>query len=293
MPSQTTDAQRIEREKQIIKNRVGLADVSQIILNDRGWDSRVYSFDNNRYFFKFPRSEKIQNGYQYEIAAIKFIGNLNTDIIAQKILWEDPSNAYFGYEGVQGTPLSEVVSKLQSDQRYEIGKSLGSFLSKFHTLKLPFTRTVTIEDEIKQIQHWYDDSFESIHRFFKADEQRTLHHLVYEIWPNRARELGSEPVLCHGDLHFENILYGRDGTVGIIDFGDVAYYDKSKDFLELAADNILYEAALKAYGQHGENFMRKIAVRQAMIQMINLGFYAGKGDAAGINRTVSIIRSYL
>jgi aminoglycoside phosphotransferase (APT) family kinase protein len=293
MPSQATNTTTIETEKQLIKAVAGLADTTAITLNDRGWDSRVYSFNDGRYFFKFPRSKKIQNLYTYEIAAIKYVANLDTPVVAQKILWEHPGNAYFGYEGVQGPSVSEIIKKLDIAQKESIGKALGDFLKQFHRLQLPGARIMSVEAESKQIQRWYEASKPAIKEHFTGSEQQRLRQLVYEIWPSQLIELGSEPVLCHGDLHFENVLYGHNGSVGIIDFGDVAHYDRSKDFLELENDQTIFKAALAIYGNNSPHLLEKIAVRQAMIQIINLGFYAGKADKANIRLTVEKIKTKL
>lgn len=292
MPSQKTDSAIIQKEKQLIRDRAGLSSTDEITLNDRGWDSRVYVFDGC-YFFKFPRSEKIQSRYKYEIAAIKFITNLDTNIVAQKIVWEHPENAYFGYEGVRGEPVSSILEKLSTSQKQAIGEVLGNFLKQFHQLKLPGARTMSLEDESKQIQRWYENCTPIVKEYFTESEQQRLQALVYEEWPSRLVELGSELVLCHGDLHFENILYGDDGAVGIIDFGDVAYFDRSKDFLELEEDKEIFKAVLGIYGNHDSHLKQKIAIRQAMIQIINLGFHAGKGDKANSARTVEKIKATL
>lgn len=293
MPNQQTDNLTIENEKQLIKDAVGLSSVNEIKLNDRGWDSRVYSFNYGKYFFKFPRSKKIQARYKYEIAAIKFIADIETDVIAQKILWKHPANEYFGYEGVKGTAVSEIIGQLTKGQKEKIGNSIGGFLKQFHKLHLPGARTMTIEDEAKQIERWYENCQGALSEWFSDHEQKQLHNLVYDIWPERLRELGSEMVLSHGDLHFENILYGHDGTVGIIDFGDVAYYDRSKDFLELEGDEDIFKAVLGRYGHHDNDLKNKIAVRQAMIQIINLGFHTGKKDKGNIKLTVDKIKAKL
>lgn len=293
MPLQKTDDYTVETEKQLIRRVANLSSRAEITLNDRGWDSRVYSFENGRYFFKFPRSEKIQKAYKFEIAANKLITNLKTDVIVQKILWEQPDNAYFGYEGVQGKPVSEIVGSLNTAKKQKIGDVVGDFLKQFHKLKLPGARTMNLEDEAKQIQRWYGNSLGVIRQCFSDKEQDRLRQLAYEVWPAKLSELGSELVLSHGDLHFENILYGHNGSVGIIDFGDVAYYDRSKDFLELENDKIVFESVLQAYDYNDPHLAQKIAVRQAMIQIINLGFHAGKEDKANVNLTVEKIRSGL
>ncbi len=293
MPSQKTDNTTIENEKLLIRDVAGLSSVDEVKLNDRGWDSRVYSFGESRYFFKFPRSEKIQKQYQYEIAAIKFVNDLDTNIVAQKILWEHPDNAYFGYEGVQGAAVSEIIDKLTASQKAQIGESIGGFLRQFHQLKLSGARTMSIEDEALQIKRWYENCKDALKEWFDDKEQNHLYDLVYNGWPKRLTELGSESILCHGDLHFANILYGYDGSVGVIDFGDVAYYDRSKDFLELGEDMHIFDAVLRAYGQHSDNLKQKIAVRQNMIQIINLGVHIGKEDQANIKLTVDKIRAEL
>lgn len=293
MTSHNTDISLITKEKQLIKELVGLASINEISLNDRGWDSRVYSFNNGKYFFKFPRSKTVQKHYKFEIAAIKFVADLSTDIVAQKILWEDPEDAYFGYEGVVGSPLSELIDNLNTAQKQSIGKSLGSFLKQLHALQLPGARMMSVEDESVQIQRWYEDSKRHLDAYFSEHEQKKLHELVYKIWPMKLLELGAESVLCHGDLHFENLLFDPEGKTGVIDFGDVAYYDRSKDFLELDIDQVVFDAAVTVYGYDYPHFKEKIATRKNMIQIINLGFFAGKKDTKNVDATVAKIKKYL
>lgn len=292
MPSQHTPPTTIEQEKQTIRQVANLSADTEITLNDRGWDSRVYSFEDGRYFFKFPRSERVQKGYQYEVAALKHLASLDTGIHVQNILWEHPEDAYFGYEGVQGMPLSEAVEGLDHQQKEVIGTSIGIFLQKLHTLELPGARTVSLSDEDAQIRRWYEDALPTIQAVFTDVEQRALHALVYETWPARLESLGRDPVLCHGDLHFENILHQTNGQLGIIDFGDVGYFDRSRDLIDLH-DPTVSQAAFAAYGKSDENFMHKIQLRHEMIQIVSLGFYAGKGDEDGIERAAVRIREYL
>jgi aminoglycoside phosphotransferase (APT) family kinase protein len=293
MPIQTTPPQTIAAEKQIVRDVAGLSGNEEVTFNDKGWDSRVYSFGNGTYFFKFPRSEKIQHRYKYEIAAIKFMSGLDVGVAAQKIRWEHPHNAYFGYEGVLGVPISQVVVKLSLKEKARVGTVLGEFLRQFHALELPGARTMTLADEADQIQRWYQNSMSAVTEHLSPSGQQRLHKLVYETWPTKLTVLGSEPALCHGDLHFENILYAPDGTIGVIDFGDVAYYDRSKDFLELEDDATVFDVTLRTYGRSDKPFMEKVALRQAMIRILDLGYFVGKADMAGIERTIAYLKAYL
>lgn len=293
MAPEQTDIITIQTEKQLIRDIAGLSGTAEIKLNDRGWESRVYSFNEGRYFFKFPRSKYVQKLYEYEIAAIKYVENLDTKVISQKILWEHPDNSYFGYEGVQGSSVAEMIHELDGPQKKVMGGFLGEFLKKFHMLQLPGARTMSLEDESKQIQQWYEGCKFTAKKYLTASEQQKLKQLVYEVWPTKLIQLGSERVLSHGDLSFENIIYGYNGSVGIIDFGDVAYYDRSKDFLELEDDETIFKAALAVYGDNDTKFLEKIAVRQAMIQIINLGVHAGRADEASTMLTLDKIKAKL
>lgn len=294
MTTQKTDALTIENEKQIIANVAGLSDLRSIVLHDRGWDSRVYSFHDGRYFFKFPRSKKVQQQYRYEIAVIEHLADRKTTgVVTPNIRWKHPKNAYFGYEGVHGSPVSEIIQQLDTVQKQSVGTALGNFLKQLHGLQLPEVRTMSTDDESQQIQRWHEQSKPTIPKYFTNAEQQRLHQLVYEIWPTTLAKLGSESVLCHGDLHFENVLYGHDGSVGVIDFGDVAYYDRSKDFIELLEDKTIFDAVQKTYGHMSQSLMQKITIRHTMIQVINLGFHAGKKDTHGMELTVEKIKAGL
>jgi hypothetical protein len=82
-----------------------------------------------------------------------------------------------------------------------------------------------------------------------------------------------------------------DRQVGIIDFGDVGYYDHSKDFMGLGDPDLL-EAALVAYGE-SKYLRRKIAVRQKILYILDLPFFIGKDDGVGIRKTVAKIKAIL
>ncbi len=293
MPEQTTDPKIIEAERQTIRSVAGLPENEEIKLNETGWDSRVYSFNDGKYFFKFPRSTKIQGRYVYELDAIKAAASLDVPVLFQEILWQHPENAYFGYRGVPGQPLSGVVEELPLSELQNIGEKLGHFLKAFHALSLPGARRMSLNDESDQIQRWYEQNHAQLKVNFSDPEQAALHKLVYETWPAKLHELGSDPVLSHGDLHSENILYDESGSVGIIDFGDVAYYDRSKDFLELDDNKHIFSSVMQAYSINDPQLADKIAVRQDMIQIINFGYHAGKGNLEKAKEHAEIIRTML
>jgi aminoglycoside phosphotransferase (APT) family kinase protein/ribosomal protein S18 acetylase RimI-like enzyme len=261
----TTSPETIASEKQLIS---GLADTDEITLNDSGWDSRAYNVNNGQYFVKFPRNEKIRGRYSYQIAALKLAADIDSAVTVPKVMWEDPNNDYFGYEGVEGVALSEALPNLDNTAKQPVGEALGDFLRQFHQLQLPEARPMGLEQEIKQVQDWYEKGRHLSQAVFTEDEQKQLHELVYDKWPTELKALGIVPALCHGDFHFDNILYA-DGQVGVIDFGDVCNADHSKDFADFD-DPIVFEAALKAYGSDDDKLRQKIKLREDMTRVITL-----------------------
>ena len=293
MPNQITSLKTINNEKLIIKKLASLNSISDIKLNDTGWDSRVYSFGDGQYFFKFPRSKKVQNLYKYEIAAIKHLKKLDTEVFIQKIIWEHPDNDYFGYLGMVGHPLTDVINKLSKKQSKSVAASIGIFLKQLHGSSLAGARIKTISSELDQIKRWYTDNLSVIYDVFNKKQQELLNDLVCIKWPARVNELGSDLVLSHGDLGLHNIVCDKDLNMSVIDFGDVAYYDRSKDFIELQKNNMFFSTILRAYGIDSQLLLSKIAVRQQMIQIISLGYFAGKNDKVNLQKTINIIKDYL
>lgn len=86
------------------------------------------------------------------------------------------------------------------------------------------------------------------------------------------------------------MIVADDGGLGIIDFGDVGYYDRSKDFVGIQEPDI-FAAALDAYGR-SENLERKIALRRKMWCVIQLTACIGKGDDQAAAEKLTQLRSF-
>ena len=103
--------------------------------DETGWDSRVYIVEGS-YVFKFPRKDKVKQGYAKEIAALKFVNTIETTITFPLVVREHPDNEYFGYQIVPGRSLQDSVDTLKPATRQMIGQVLDSFLKQFHRSKL-------------------------------------------------------------------------------------------------------------------------------------------------------------
>jgi len=292
MHSQNTDASTIEHEKQIVKQLANLPDTTDIAFEDAGWDSRAYIVHEGEYIVKFPRSEKVRGRYTSQIAAMKLAASTSADVLVPKVIWMHPTNEYFGYRGVRGTPLATILDQIDETTKQFIGQELGTFLKGFHKNQLPGARDMSIGEEIKQLQNWYEKGAEEGKQFFTSAEQRKLHIAVHEIWPTQLQKLGSTNKLCHGDFHFSNIFYDESDQIGIIDFGDVCYADPSKDFINLD-DPAIFEATLAAYGETGDKFRQKIALRKQMLQVIKLTAQLAKKQLTEAQVTAGLLKQYI
>lgn len=290
MNSQYTSKETIDHETHSIIELLDDYSVNEISLNDSGWDSRVYYTNDYKYFFKFPRSAKIKSRYTQEIAILKQLTRIQPRIMVPEIRWEHPNNDYFGYKGVQGVLLSEVITSLSQTEKQRVGSVLGEFLNQLHTLELPGARDISVDREIAQLHEWYPPSKTVLQAALASEAFARLEKYVYDTWPNELQRLKRQSGLCHGDLHFKNILY-NEGGLGIIDFGDVGYYDISKDFIDLD-DNDVFESALKAYGD-SEFLRQKITVRKHLSYIITLTAAIGKNNTDEIEQVLAKLKSVI
>ncbi len=74
----------------------------------------------------------------------------------------------------------------------------------------------------------------------------------------------------------------------MIDFGDVEYRDPSADFSALG-DGAILEAALTAYDA-SDLLRRRAELRITAFPVLDLPFYVGKQDAAGVSGCVELVR---
>jgi aminoglycoside phosphotransferase (APT) family kinase protein len=280
----------IAAEKKVIRDLVGLDEETPIVLNQVGWTSRVYLVNSGEIVFKFPRLEKVKEEYQREKPAFKLAHELRSEIRIPEVKWEHPENNYLGYRGIFGQSLDEVISLLTVDEKQRLGSRIGEFFKRFHKSYLPNMPLISVEQESSEHRQKLGSGLSAINKHFAKSEVTQIEKLVLEEYPEEMGRLGFTRGLCHGDLGYWNIVYGRNGEVGIIDFGDVGYYDTSIDFAGMN-DEIILDAALGAYG---ENVSRsKIALRKRIMPILDLPYFIGCNDVERIEKTVARIRKSL
>lgn len=271
----------ILKEIAIVRKLAGLHASEPVVQNEMGWTSRVHLVNGGQFCFKFPRSKAARQEYAHELAGLRMLQGFRWAVQLPEIRWVHPRNAYFGYAGIQGSALDQSSGW----EPRAVGARLGGFLKQLHTRDLSGLPSISIEDEIKQFQSQYRLGREVLQQHLSRAQQTQLRSLVHQELPSALVRLGSEPALCHGDLGYWNIVAKPDGEVGVIDFGDIGYYDRSKDFIGMQDSQVL-ESALQEYGDR-LRLRQKIAVRQKMLPILELPHYIGKRDEAAIARTLA------
>ena len=291
MHSQETPQPIIESELLIVRTEGNLSSTDEITFVDEGWDSRVYLINGGETAYKFPRAPSVAQDYPQEIAALKMLDGIGGGVLTQRFIMLDPANRYFSYSGVVGTQLSELLESLSVEDKIRAGSIVGSFLNLLHGQHIEGAPVTTVENEISEYQAKYQLALPIIEASFSAHEQQRVATFFLDFMPSEMRALGCEMRLCHGDLGSYNIVLGDDRNLGIIDFGNVGYYDPSKDFIDFG-DEVVLDAALEAYGDSA-NLRAKIDVRSKALTVIDLVYYINKEDDAGLIVTVGKLHSIL
>lgn len=290
MINQSTPKVVIDTEKQTIVDELGLSNINTIKFIDTGWDNRVYFVSGADIVYKFPRTKKIGDNYNHEIAIINAIKNHQINIKTPQIVHIGKDNAYYAYKAIKGLLLSEMSSTLDEPTKVKIGSQLGDFLKILHAVKVENTRKKSIDDEISQLQKWSKVALRYIDSKTKKQTYKAILNHVQSTLPNTLRALSKTEGLCHGDFHGGNIIIHND-SIGVIDFGDVAYMDTSKDFIGIE-DDVILNAMFLAYGVNDE-FMQKVTIRKHIFDYIRLSVNIGKKDWDGADRAVKrIIESF-
>lgn len=297
MTEQTTDPEIIKNEIQTIRQVAGLDKGVEVTFIDDGWDSRVYMFKygNGRAVMKFPRSEKIRGRYSSQIDALYAAAQIAGHIDIPRVLWRHQHDEYFGYQAIEGKRLTTALQAMDIPTKLKVGRALGEFLAHFHESRLHAVRDLRPDQEIQQVQAWYNKGAIEQSGLLTGDELRSLRQFVFTGWPQQLVIFQEVLKVCHGDFHFGNMFY-NDGRLGIIDFGDICLADYTRDFTDLN-DVAVFEAATKRYasivGDYGDHMLQKIAVRRDMVRVITLTAQAIKGEDELARRTAAELKAIL
>jgi aminoglycoside phosphotransferase (APT) family kinase protein len=279
----------IENELKIVK-KITNADDSRIGVSEMGWTSRVYIVDGGKVVFKFPRNAKYREECKQEVAVLKLLKGRQFNLRIPVLNWITEDNSYFGYYGVEGKPLGEIIDGLNKQQKEDVGTQLGDFIKQLHRIRdYGEIKAQTLDEQAKEYQDWFRKDRGLLKDYFSESELKTIDDFFENEVPKNMTGSG-ELVFCHGDLDYRNTLINSDNQVGVIDFGDARLYDRSQDFRGMD-DEVLRDAMIKAYG--GGEVISKTAAEATskMIDVLNMLYSIEQQDFVGINNALKRIRS--
>ena len=226
--------------------------------------------------------------YAREVRILEQLNSRDLGVLIPKITLTDERLDYLVYDGVEGETLDLVIKRLDEDTKRDIGRKIGEFLKVLHSINIQDVRDFPVREEIMQFQAKYKLSLPVIGQEFTEEQRSVLERFYLSELPEALKGLGEKPTLCHGDLGLWNMVYTPDGDLGIIDFGDIGFYDTSKDFIGLS-DPAMQKAALEAYG-YDENLVEKIKIRQKALPILDIPYFSGKNNTEGLENTLKKLR---
>lgn len=291
MNPRVSDPTVVESERVTVRGVFGLAPDHPVVLDDQGWDSRVYLVDDGARVCKVARDDLAAAQYRAEIAALRLLDRSSVDTVAlPRVSWVDPASRAFAYDGIVGEPLQVASDSLDEARRRSIGTALGLFLARIHTLRLDGVPSHSVADDLATYSHKLTLAAPALAEHLTDDERLRVARFVND---DLTTGLLREPVplvLAHGDLGPWNLIVTAMG-VGIIDFGDVGYHDPAKDFSGFG-DPVITAAAFASYGADAA-LRARAALRANALPILDIPFFLGKGDRAGVLACVAAIRAGL
>lgn len=268
-----------------------------LVLLGEGWDYSVFLVDE-KWVFRFPRRAIVVPGTKREIATLPLLAPLLPVAIPKPEFVGRPSADFpWPFYGAPYLPGSEPSASLSEDARVALARPLARALRVLHapttlaaaghalpvdpmgrgdmTVRVPRTR----------------ESFEAIAALWQppAEAEQLLDHALELPAP--------EPrALCHGDLHFRQLLVDDDQLSGIVDWVDVCRADPGID-LSLAYGLLSPDARAAFFEEYGEveseSIVRtRVLALNLMAVLVHYGHEEGnpnvKAEAlAGLGRAVA------
>ena len=139
---------------------------------------------------------------------------------------DEGKNVYMLLSWIEGRDLEEVLPNLPEQEQYKLGRQAGTILRKIHSIPLdPADIPITTKKEKKLTQL---GRYEASDVRISGDEAAIAYvkENIDSIW-------NKTPVYMHGDFHPGNLIYMKDGSIGVIDFNRWEVGDPYEEFYKL------------------------------------------------------------
>lgn len=140
-------------------------------------------------------------------------------------------NVYMLLTWVEGKDLEEILPELPESEQYRLGREAGKILKKIHAIEVvadDMPKDTKKAKKLLQLSH-YEESQVRI-----AGDEIAIDYVkenIDRIWKQR-------PVYQHGDYHPGNLIYTKEGSIGVIDFNRWEVGDPYEEFYKLESFGI-------------------------------------------------------
>lgn len=226
-----------------------LKDIQKLLLDEQPFDFKVkkaeffgkgqYCFVfliNDEYIFKFPRYFDVNKALQKETRILQALqGKTSLPIPKIKYVGVTEGMQYLGYEIIRGEFLNiSIFNALSEIEKDNVITQLTEFFNEMHSVKMEKFPQGLIE--VKEFKNPTKEFFlgnynAKLAKLFDKAEDEFIRN-SFESYLANEDNFNFEPILTHGDLHFENLIYDNISKriIGVIDFGDACFADNVYDF---------------------------------------------------------------
>jgi aminoglycoside phosphotransferase (APT) family kinase protein len=224
-----------ERARRLIRAQFAPLPERSIELLSEGWDYAVHLVDG-RWTFRFPRREVVVAGTERELACLPALAELLPVAVPAPVFVGTPDSGYpWPFYGAAFLPGREATS---AD---EIARPLARALRALHTCDLDCGLPA---DPLGRV-----DMAVRVPR-----TRKLLRELTVDAEPllGEAETLppAAHTAVCHGDLHFRQLLVDGAELSGIIDWVDVCRSDPAVD-LSIAWSLLPADARAEFFDEYG------------------------------------------
>ncbi|MCL2017430.1 MAG: aminoglycoside phosphotransferase family protein [Alphaproteobacteria bacterium] len=237
----------------------------------KGWYASV-CLANNEVVFKIPTpiSDTVVGTNEKEIRILNFLeGKL--DIQIPKILFH--RTAKNGTHIVAMTLLPGVTysqglhDSYDTDTKATILTQLGQIMRQLHDAggdPSPLTQIAHPIDSLDVFNRYLD----KVRNLFSNDQIKKI-MATADDYKRLSAEHPVQPVFCHSDLHFGNLMFDADAKKisGLLDFGAAHYAEPSRDMHYYWGDGA--KSILSGYGDNGDEFLPRRQKFQMMVNTLN------------------------
>lgn len=135
-------------------------------------------------------------------------------------------SAYMLLSWVEGSDLEGILPGLTEKEQYLLGRQAGAILRKIHSVPLDPADVPSQTKREKKLLQLSRYEASNLRLPNDAAAMRYVRENIDQIWRK-------PPCYLHGDFHPGNLIYMRDGSVGVIDFNRWEVGDPYEEFYKL------------------------------------------------------------